>query len=84
MATDHDHNPNANVGTGYEKQDLSHRGILVFFAFLFVATAIIHVVIWGMYTGLETYARSVDPKPHPMAEASPASPASVLPKLRTV
>lgn len=78
MATDHKPEANANPGVGYEKQDLGHRGILVFFGFLLVATVIIHLVIWAMYTGLESYARSVEVAPHPMAEKIPAAQAGVL------
>jgi hypothetical protein len=78
MATDHKPEANANPGVGYEKQDLGHRGILVFFGFLLVATVIIHLVIWAMYTGLESYARSVEVAPHPMADNSPAAQTGVL------
>jgi len=78
MATDHKPEANANPGVGYEKQDLGYRGILVFFGFLLAATVIIHLVIWVMYTGLESYARSVEVAPHPMADKGPAAQTGVL------
>ncbi len=78
MATDHDREANVNPGVGYEKRDLGHRGILVFFGVLLVATVIIHLVIWAMYTGLESYARSVEVAPNPMADKTPAAQAGVL------
>ena len=78
MATDHTPKQPVDTSAGYEKQDLGHKGILIFFAFLLVATVIIHFVIWAMYTGLDTYARSVETSPHPMADQSPAPQAGVL------
>lgn len=71
MATDHDQNLMTNPETGYERQDLGHRGILVFFAFLLIAGIVVHVAIWAMFTGFEKYAQSIEPAASPLAPVGP-------------
>jgi hypothetical protein len=56
---------------GYERQDLGHRGVLVFFAFLLIAGIVIHIAIWAMYMGFERYARSTEPPLSPLAPKEP-------------
>jgi hypothetical protein len=78
MATEHTHDPMVNPETGYEKQDLSYRGILVFFAFLFIAGVVIHIVIWAMYMGFDKYARANEAPTSPLAPTGPPIKAGML------
>jgi hypothetical protein len=44
-APEHSQHPKVS----FEKRDLGARGILLFFAILFISGAAIHLVVWGVY-----------------------------------
>ncbi len=51
---------------GYERQDLSTRGIFYFMAGLVIVAALIYLIIFGMYRFLDTYEKAHQPAVSPM------------------
>ncbi len=73
MATrrDHpDHGPDDSVirnpEVSYEHRDMGARNILVFLIILGICGIAIHVLIYGMYRGMQKYAEAHDPQLHPL------------------
>jgi hypothetical protein len=76
MATNHGHTngEERNSSVGYDKSDLSARGILIFFVVLAVFAIAIHFCVLGMYIGMTRFAEKHDP------EMSPLAPKAVTPR----
>jgi hypothetical protein len=76
MATNHGHEDSdeRNPSVGYDKSDLSARGILIFFLVLAVFAIAIHLGVLGMYIGMTKIAEKHDP------ETSPLAPKAVTPR----
>ena len=47
---------------GHELTDINIRGVLAFGFVLFVAAVVIHVVLWGLYVGLDRYGEKFAPE----------------------
>lgn len=67
---EHAHNPEVT----FEKRDLGARGILLFFAVLFIAGATIHLVVWGLYEAFVNVGEEHQAPANPMVprQAAPA------------
>src|SRR4051812_43683583 len=66
MDTNHNLHPAVNTDVGYDRSDLSVRGIIIFLAGVGIAGGATHFIIWGMFVG----AQKVVPyatNPNPMA-----------------
>jgi hypothetical protein len=69
MATDHGHgngNGASNPSVGYDKSDLSAKGILIFFFVLAVVAVAIHLCVLGLYVGMTRIAEKHDPETSPL------------------
>jgi hypothetical protein len=62
----------------FEKRDLGARGILLFFALLFISGAAIHLVAWGLYEAFVNVGEAHQAPANPMAPKQPAPAAGVL------
>ncbi|ABF41999.1 hypothetical protein Acid345_2998 [Candidatus Koribacter versatilis Ellin345] len=95
MDTNNHSHPAVNTDVGFDKSDLSVRGIVIFLAGVGIAGVVSHLVIWGMFVGAQKVV-PYDQNPNPMAtmvtgtEAPPltnAGPQSVVsfpePRLQT-
>lgn len=69
MATDHNQHHAHHADVSYEKSDLSHRGILAFFAFLGISALVIFVAIGALYKGFDYAEAKLAPPVHPMAQS---------------
>ena len=80
MATKHDPHGHGehHKHVSFETQDLGARGILTFFAILFLAAVIIHFAIWGLYRGFSAQAARGDLPGHPLAPQEPTPKAEIL------
>lgn len=81
MAIDHEHETHDhahNPDVSYERQDLGSRGILLFFAILFITGVIIHFVVYGVYGAMEHIVAKMDTATNPLKPAEPRPQASVL------
>jgi hypothetical protein len=76
MATDHGHESGEprNPSVGFDKSDLSARGILIFFLVLAVFAVCVHLGVLGMWVGMSRIADKHDP------EMSPLAPSTVTPR----
>jgi len=76
MATNHGHDnaDERNPSVGYDKSDLSARGILIFFLVLAIFAVAIHLGVLGMWVGMSKIADKHDP------EMSPLAPKAVTPR----
>ena len=76
MATNHGHDNGdpRNPSVGFDKSDLSARGILIFFFVLAVFAVAIHLGVLGMYVGMTKIADKHDP------EMSPLAPKAIAPR----
>jgi hypothetical protein len=76
MATNHGHDggDQGNPSVGYDKSDLSARGILIFFFVLAVFAVAIHLGVLGMYVGMTRIAEKHEP------ELSPLAPKAITPR----
>lgn len=76
MATNHEHESGdeRNPSVGYDKSDLSARGILIFFLVLAIFAVCIHLGVLGLYVGMTRIADKHDP------EMSPLAPKSITPR----
>jgi len=52
----------------FEHQDLSPRGVYVFFTGLALAGILIYFVLWGLYRFLDAYQRSHQPPQNPLVQ----------------
>jgi hypothetical protein len=77
MATNHgsESGDPRNPSVGFDKSDLSARGILIFFFVLAVFAVAIHLGVLGMYVGMTKIAEKRDP------EMSPLAPKAVTPRV---
>jgi hypothetical protein len=76
MHTDPKHTQNPEVA--FEKRDMGARGILMFFALLFIAGAAIHLVAWGVYEAFVNVGAANQAPVNPMAPRQPAPTPGVL------
>jgi hypothetical protein len=69
MATNHGHGNEGgrNPSVGYDKSDLSARGILIFFFVLAVFAIAIHLGVLGLYVGMTKIAERHEPEVSPLA-----------------
>jgi hypothetical protein len=68
MATNHGNgNGERNANVGYDKSDLSAKGILIFLCVLGAFAIAIHLVVLGLYVGMTRIAESHDPETSPLA-----------------
>jgi hypothetical protein len=69
MATNHGHGngEERNPGVGYDKSDLSARGILIFLLVLAMGAIAIHFTVLGLYVGMTRIAEKHDPESSPLA-----------------
>jgi hypothetical protein len=76
MATNHGHDTanEHNPSVGYDKSDLSARGILVFFLVLAIFAVAIHLGVLGLWVSMSKIADKHDP------EISPLAPKAVTPR----
>jgi hypothetical protein len=76
MATNHGHENGGenNPSVGYDKSDLSARGILIFFLVLAIFAVCVHLGVLGMWVGMSKIADKHDP------EISPLAPKAVTPR----
>jgi hypothetical protein len=70
QGSDDEHNPSV----GYDKSDLSAKGILIFFLVLAIFTVVMNVGVIGMYFGMTKIAEKHD------LELSPLAPKAVTPR----
>src|SRR5476651_302851 len=77
MDTNHGHEGGEprNPSVGFDKSDLSARGILIFFLVLGVFAVAIHLGVLGMYVGMTRIAEQHD------TELSPLAPKAVAPRV---
>lgn len=70
MATNHGHGNGAenNPNVGYDKSDLSARGILIFLIVLAVFALTIHFIVLGLYVGMTRIAEKHEPETSPLAQ----------------
>jgi hypothetical protein len=71
-----EHNQHPEVS--FEKRDLGARGILLFFAVLFIAGAAIHLVVWGVYEAFVNVGETRQATANPMAPRQQAPTPGVL------
>ncbi len=76
MHTDPEHAHNPEVA--FEKRDLGARGILLFFAVLFISCAAIYLVVWGVYEAFVNISEVHQPPVSPLAVKQPAPTPGVL------
>ena len=76
MHTDPKHAQNPEVA--FEKRDMGARGILMFFAVLFIAGAAIHLVAWGVYEAFVNVGAAHQAPANPMAPRQQAPTPGVL------
>jgi len=69
---------NQNPAVSFEKRDMGARGILLFFAVLFIAGATIHLVVWGVYVAFVNVSEAHQPPANPMAPRRSAPAPGVL------
>jgi len=62
----------------FEKRDLGARGILLFFAILFISGAAIHLVVWGVYEAFVNVGAAHQPPASPMVPKRPSPTPGVL------
>ena len=53
MDTNQHPHPAVNSDVGYDKSDLSVRGVIIFLAGVGIAGVIAHLVIWGLFVGAQ-------------------------------
>src|SRR4051812_35655305 len=53
MDTNHNSHPAVNADVGFDKSDLSIRGIVIFLAGVGIAGILSHLVIWGLFVGAQ-------------------------------
>ncbi len=53
MDTNHNSHPAMNADVGFDKSDLSVRGIVIFLVGVGIAGVIAHLVIWGLFVGAQ-------------------------------
>lgn len=77
MDTNHGHENGEprNPSVGFDKSDLSARGILIFFLVLALSAVAVHFGVLGMYVGMTKIAEQHD------TELSPLAPRAVAPKV---
>jgi hypothetical protein len=63
----HDSGDERNPSVGYDKSDLSAKGILIFFLVLAVCTLFLNFSVLGMYFGMTRFAEKHDPEVSPLA-----------------
>lgn len=77
MATNHGHGNGGeprNLSVGFDKSDLSARGILVFFIVLALFAVAMHIAVLGLYVGMTKISERHE------AEVSPLAPRTVTPR----
>ncbi len=56
--------------TGFERQDLSPRGVYAFLMGLGVGVALVAIVLWGLYHAMDAYIRTHQPRQSPLVTQS--------------
>ncbi|MFZ0284403.1 MAG: hypothetical protein WAL32_04180 [Terriglobales bacterium] len=56
--------------TGFERQDLSPRGVYTFLMGLGVGVALVAIVLWGLYHAMDAYIRTHQPRQSPLVTQS--------------
>lgn len=75
MATDHHNHDHAfHADVDYERSDLGHRGIWLFFSFLAISGIVIFIAIGALYKGFGFAQAKLAPEPNPMAISQKAPP----------
>jgi hypothetical protein len=65
---------------GFERQDLSSRGVFAFLISLAVGGLLVYFVVWGLYDFLDARQRSHQPQQSPLAKQSDADQRIVSPE----
>jgi hypothetical protein len=73
-APEHSQHPKVS----FEKRDLGARGILLFFAILFISGAAIHLVVWGVYKAFVNVGEAHQAAANPMVPRQTAPTPGVL------
>jgi hypothetical protein len=63
-----------NPEVSFEKRDLGARGILLFFAILFISGAAIHLVAWGLYKAFSNVSEAHQPPANPLVPGRQQAP----------
>ncbi len=72
MDTDREHgNHLQNPDVGYEREDMSSRGILIFLIAVLMAGIIVHAILAGMFVAMKSVAGRYDEEANPMATPVP-------------
>jgi hypothetical protein len=71
-----EHNQHPEVS--FEKRDMGARGILLFFAILFISGAAIHLVVWGVYEAFVNVGEARQATANPMSPRQQAPTPGVL------
>ena len=64
---------------GFEREDLSSRGVFAFLITLALVAVLIHFVLKGMYGYLDAYEKQHQPPPHPLVQKPPADARVITP-----
>jgi len=67
-------------GVEFEREDLGAAGIFAFLVGLAVVALLIHLILVGMYRYLDTYEKTHQSQPAPMARSAPADPRQATPR----
>jgi hypothetical protein len=79
MATDPHNNDHAHhADVDYERSDLGHRGIWLFFSFLAVSVFVIAIAIGALYKGFNFAEAKLAPESNPMAVNQQAPPPALM------
>src|SRR2546423_15199926 len=73
----HHHREGADIG--FEREDLSARGVFAFLITWALIAVLIHFVLKGMYGYLDVYEKQHQPPPNPLAQKSPADARVITP-----
>ncbi len=72
MDTDREHgNQPHNPEVGYEREDMSSRGILIFLVAVLMSGVIVHAILAGMFVAMKSVAGRYDAEANPMATPVP-------------
>lgn len=71
MSDDNLQNQSMTNHEGYERQDLSSKGVFYFMAGLAVVAIVIYLIVFGMYRFLDTYEKAHQPAISPMVTPRP-------------
>ena len=67
-----------NEDVAHERSDVNIRAILMFAVGLIVVTAVVQLLMWGMFRWLDESARENDPQLSPLAERAPDMPKTTI------